>query len=878
MELKSYQHKVIQDLELYLDYIQQYKKPDLAFNAYWENRVGIYNPIEGTGMQPYKNTIPNAAHVCVKVPTAGGKTFIACNAIYSIFNAYSDRIPKVVVWLVPWSNLLDQTVKNLSDPDHPYRQKLNSLFNNRVQVYEKKDLLQAANFNPSVVKDQLSIIVMSFSSLRARNKEDRKVYQENGQLSSFVSTYKNNNHLLEDTDETALINVIRSMHPLLVVDESHNAESNLSVDMLNAVNPSFVLDLTATPKENSNIVSIVPARELKKEHMVKLPVIVYNHPDKTEVINSALHLQRKLEILAIKQEKIGGKYIRPIVLFQAQPRIGDDNTTFEKLKEQLLKIGIPHEQIKIKTADTDELKGVDLASKDCPVRYIITINALKEGWDCPFAYVLASLADKSSAVDVEQILGRVLRQPYVMKHSDPLLNVSYVLTASSKFNETLDNIVRGLQGSGFSDKDYRPKDIMPDFVKQEEAKKPLSNFLFPEQINEVEEDEIEVDRIAFVPNEINEEQQNIAVVNGITELAIEQDLAMQKRLADDEANLDENQIFTELPSMAKQYKIIDQYQSIVGNLLFPQFYLLSNSGEIFDTDKILLNQESLLKNFKLSTEDIKIDFENLRTELYKADIEEISSDNYDTRLTKIEDPSLKDQIVEFILAKPKEAQINDITYQLANTIGILYPHAESEIRKYIKRVIENLDAEQLKDVLSNRFRYAEKIKEKIKQLAAAYAEKMFTDFLKVKKIIAEPTWRLPKSLVPGKLGSAISNSLYEREAEMNGFETDFIRNIAALPNIEFWHRNLSRGKGFSINGFNSNHYPDFIVYTKHNNIIIIETKGGDRDNSDSEAKCRLGHIWAERAGINYSYFMVFEKHEIKGAYNPDKAIELIRQL
>jgi type III restriction enzyme len=109
------------------------------------------------------------------------------------------------------------------------------------------------------------------------------------------------------------------MNPVLVVDESHNAESDLSVDMLNALNPSFVLDLTATPKDNSNIVSLVPAIELKKEHMVKLPVIVYNHHDKTEVINSALHLQRKLELLAIEQSKNGGKYIRPIILFRHNP-------------------------------------------------------------------------------------------------------------------------------------------------------------------------------------------------------------------------------------------------------------------------------------------------------------------------------------------------------------------------------------------------------------------------------------------------------------------------------------------------------------------------------------------------------------------------------
>ncbi|HOW30763.1 MAG TPA: DEAD/DEAH box helicase family protein, partial [Bacteroidales bacterium] len=123
MELKTYQQKVIKDLELYLDYIQKYKATNTAFNKYWEDRIGPYNPISGSGMQPYKNSIPNAPHVCIKVPTAGGKTFIACNALHSIFTAYSPDVPRFVVWLVPWSNLLDQTVNNLSNPDHPYRQK-----------------------------------------------------------------------------------------------------------------------------------------------------------------------------------------------------------------------------------------------------------------------------------------------------------------------------------------------------------------------------------------------------------------------------------------------------------------------------------------------------------------------------------------------------------------------------------------------------------------------------------------------------------------------------------------------------------------------------------------------------------------------------------
>ncbi len=472
MELKSYQQKVIENIEEYLEYVQEQKDLSKAFNQYWEDKIGPYNPLDNTGMQPYKNNVPNAAHVCVKVPTAGGKTFIAVNALHSIFSAYDSSKPKAVIWLVPWSNLLQQTVNALSNPEHPYRQKLNTLFNHSVEIYQKQDLLQGSNFNPTVVKDQLSVFVMSFASLRARNKEDRKVYQENGQLETFASQYKNEEHILEGVDDTALINVIRSLNPVLIVDESHNAESDLSVDMLKNLNPSFILDLTATPKENSNIVSLVPAIELKKEHMVKLPVIVYNNHDKTEVINNALHLQRKLEILAKKQETEGGKYIRPIVLFQAQPKTKNDNTTFEKLKEQLLSLGIPENHIKIKTANIDELKGIDLMDKDCEVRYIITINALKEGWDCPFAYILASLADKSSAVDVEQILGRVLRQPYVQKHSAFQLNLSYVLTASAKFNETLQNIVKGLQTSGFSEKDYRKVDNMTEKEKQTKTADP----------------------------------------------------------------------------------------------------------------------------------------------------------------------------------------------------------------------------------------------------------------------------------------------------------------------------------------------------------------------------------------------------------------------
>jgi type III restriction enzyme len=480
MELKDYQADVLTDLSTYLQTLLDYKGhlPN-AFTKYWQER-GVLN-------QNYKNNVKEVPHVCVKVPTAGGKTFIAVNALDRIFSAfaeYNPTRPRFVVWLVPSLTILEQTVKNLANIDHPYRQRLNDLFNGRVQIYEKADVLQGAGFNADTVREQLSVVVMSFDSLKATNKENRKAFQENGYLASFLNGEDEVVEPLEGTDPSALINVMRNLKPVVVVDESHNAESTLSVDMLRNLNPSFIFDLTATPRDNSNIISYVDALRLKKRNMVKLPVIVANQRSQEEVIMAALNMRRQLEEFAAKAEAKGEGYIRPIVLFQAEPKNKDDTTTFEKVKQVLLDLNIPAEQIAIKTANVNELKGINLMDRQCPIRYIVTVNALKEGWDCPFAYVLATLANKSSVVDVTQILGRVLRMPYTRKHSVELLNLSYVFTASSQFQSTLNQVVAGLNKAGFSKRDYRevnlsampePQPPSPSGVQQDLGRAPKHN-------------------------------------------------------------------------------------------------------------------------------------------------------------------------------------------------------------------------------------------------------------------------------------------------------------------------------------------------------------------------------------------------------------------
>jgi type III restriction enzyme len=368
------------------------------------------------------------------------------------------------------------------------------------------------------------------------------------------------------------------------------------------------------------------------------------------------------------------------------------------------------------------------------------------------------------------------------------------------------------------------------------------------------------------------------VLTEIEKMAATQEREMEAIIQEQSQQPVDENIFQEMGNKVKRYKMIEANKVLASGIVLPQFFLRVPESGIFGMDNTLLNQESLLKNFKINNQDSKIDFDQISSDLYKIDVELTGTDEYSPRIVKVEDQLLKDPIVEYILARPKENQIKDIAHQLIQMIGDMYPISDPEIRTYIERVLGGLTAEQLQDILARKYSYADKIKARIRQHVDTYAESQFDDMVKTKKIYTEPVWHFPEMIVPGMLGSSITKSLYEREGAMNNFETSVIQDIASLPNIAFWHRNLGRGKGFCINGFKSNHYPDFIAVTTTGKIIIIETKGDDRDNSDSAAKCRLGNTWADKAGDDFFYFMVFDKKDIRGAYNADKAKDLIKKI
>lgn len=884
MELKKYQKRVIVDLTDYLAQLNNHSSLRAAFAAFWESRQ---IPVGRDGVPGYQNTIDGVPHVCYKVPTGGGKTFLACASVKPIFNALPIVRSRAVVWLVPSDAILAQTLAALKDPHHPYRQRLNADFNGRVEVYSKEEMLAGQNFSPSTVAEQLSVMVLSYDSFRSAKKEGRKAYQANGNLASFATALGVPDQPIENADETALFQVINQLNPVVIVDESHHATSNLSTEMLMNFNPAFILDLTATPKKQSNIISYVDALELKNENMVKLPVIAYNRSSQAEVVTDAIDLRQSLEAAAAQQLAQGGRYIRPIVLFQAQPKIGEEAISFEKLRDKLVSTGIPTEQIAIKTANINELKDVDLLSPECQVRYIITVNALKEGWDCPFAYILASLANKTSQVDVEQILGRVLRQPHAMRQRNQLLNMSYVLTSSSDFSATLERIVAGLNSAGFSKRDFRAAEESM-FVFTPGLAVPTSQ----PGIEEPQEGQLTVaeDFLDFDENDVASglEQRSKAAGEGAESVGSGSELASMlehaaqqgddyEQAAKQAAQLGKDLVPSDLEETVDTTPMIADYRDEVSKMKIPQFVIKTPPSVLFPTggDGVdLLRNEALAIDFVLRDKDIQLDLTIADEQMYKIDVKQRADVPRAFRMSASDQRIMREHFSKLSVESQKRNAAEAIYGQLKpiNSVN------DSDLRAYIDRIADNFGTEDLLTYQERPNAVADKIRDKIKRLLEDHKVKTFYEAIETRHIDIQHTYKLPLVIQPIHSTSLIGGSLYEAEDQMNKDEIQFAARFSGMKNVRWWHRNIER-KGFAING-PFNHYPDFIVMTNSGIVVMVEPKGEQLKNDDSRRKLKLGKEWASLAGNQFRYYMVFQDSvaPLDGALNESQFFSILEQL
>ena len=883
MELKNYQLQVIRDLERFLELLIEKQSINSAYSNLWNEKevnVGI------DGMPPYNSVLAGVPQVCFKVPTGGGKTFLAANSIKPIFDSMPNIHPKAVVWLVPSDAILTQTYRTLTDKNHDYRKKIDVDFGNKVEIYSKQQLLSGQNFNPTSVSDNLSVFVLSYDSFRTSKKDGRKAYQENGSLLPFVRFKQDSGLLLEDTDETALIQVIRKLNPVVIVDESHHATSKLSKEMLQNFNPSFVLDLTATPKKGSNIISFVDARQLKAENMVKLPVIVYNRKSQEDVFVSAISLRRKLENEAVEEQKNGGRYIRPIVLFQAQPRTNEDSTTYDKIKHTLIDMGIPESEIAIKTADKDELKNIDLSSHDCSIRYIITVNALKEGWDCQFAYILATVANRTSSIDVEQILGRILRLPNTRKNEREVLNLSYVITSSNTFYATLEKVVAGLNAAGFTKKDYRIDDyIEPDaeFSEEQVDNIQIESKLDTDDTNNISDeiDSLNVDFVReqisqFINNENMESQSQSEVSDAITDMldhAKTQNELYWKEFEETEEEY--VPVPPEVGNKMKHYKINQLYASEAGQLEIPQFMIETGRTLFSEHEHQVLTKENLYAGFSLLDKDTVIDFDSIDSEIARIDIDDSDALPKAWKLQGFDSQNLKQWFDE----QPSDRKMRLCKDMIIKKLSKNNAINDRDLEIYVDRIIQNLTEDQLTDMEQTPGIYVQKINKKVNSLLNEYAKKMFYEWVEQDKISCQPSYKLPKEISPTETIALIPKSLYNEEENFDTeYERKVVMELSSLNNIKWWHRNMAR-KGFAINGA-VNAYPDLMVRTESGKLLLIETKGDQLENSESREKAETGAKWAEMAGRMYKYYMVFETKipGYNGAYSYEEFIKIVKEL
>ena len=478
MELKLYQQETVKKVKLYLESLAKFKgkndkiitlDPELSINF----PLKAWEEVRNTVYHSRKNGLgEELSDFYLKIPTGGGKTILACHVIDLINRIYLKKQTGIVLWIVPTTQIYRQTFDTLKNREHPYRQVLDISSGGRTVILEKTD-----KFTPLDVKENLVVMLLMLPSASRQNKEVLKVFKDSGGFTDFFPQEDDragNEKLLKEFHnldyfggeysfygkiaKTSLGNTLRTLKPIIIIDEGHKAYSEIAQNTIRNFNPSIIVELSATPPKNSNILVNVSGQELNREDMIKLDLHVNSKLslDWKDTMLTSVEKRNFLEQRAKEYEANTGEYIRPICLIQAERTGKEQRKTryihAEDVKEYLItQCGISPGDIAIKSSEKDDIEGIDLLSKTCQIRYIITKHALQEGWDCAFAYILTILTNPSSQLSMTQLVGRILRQPKARKTKVKDLDESYVFCFQHNAKELLENVRKGFESEGLGD-------------------------------------------------------------------------------------------------------------------------------------------------------------------------------------------------------------------------------------------------------------------------------------------------------------------------------------------------------------------------------------------------------------------------------------------
>jgi len=379
----------------------------------------------------------------------------------------------LALWVVPSSQIYHDTLKRLRDRNDMYRIMLEHAVSRRIEVWEKGEINR---LSPVRLNECLNILVVQLASTNRETREQLKFFRDSGgnivqhfppeddfeAHRKLRERFPNLDMIENDPDggrflaATSVGNLVRLCRPVVILDEGHKATSALARKRIEDFNAAFIVELSATPPADANIVSKVTGQQLLDEEMIKLPLNIATSGARNpwDILTRVRDKREALAAKAAEHESRTGQNIRPLVLVQvertrkAQRESGMIHA--EHVREYLTqKLSVPQQAIAVKTAEDDGLEDINLPDVGCPIQWIITKSALQEGWDCPFAYIIVSLSSMASARAMTQLVGRVLRQPDQKRTDFSALNESYVYCLHQTSREIAAEVKKALQDEGY---------------------------------------------------------------------------------------------------------------------------------------------------------------------------------------------------------------------------------------------------------------------------------------------------------------------------------------------------------------------------------------------------------------------------------------------
>lgn len=853
-ELKEYQKKTLNTLKAYLEQVR-YSGAEGAYHKLKE--CTAYNKVKNLEQVPY---------VCLRLPTGGGKTYLASHTIPIVAHTYLETETPMVLWFCPTNTIKTQTIETLKNPRHPNREVLEKAFGGDILVYDIEDY---ANVRAQDIEGKCCVFVSTFQTFKITDTNARRIYAHNENLEPHFSKIPNLQSIeslerIEDGEDKGKVkysfaNLLNIHRPIVIADEAHNNSTKLAYEMLQRVNPSCIVEYTATPASNSNILHHVCAMELKVEEMIKLPIILTVHQTWEQSIVGAIQARKGLAELA----KNDSSYIRPIMLIQAESK--DNEVTVDVIKKYLIEQeNIDEYKIAIATGDQRELDGINIFDPKCPIEYVITVEALKEGWDCSFAYVFCSVASRHSTKDIEQLLGRVLRMPYAKTREQEELNKAYAFVSNTTWQDGVAQLKDRLVEMGFEETEI-PDTIqgkLPVLLGGNEEKKAIIlnvsefdlKFFTPEEQTKIEVKETAIGKVVSIKDDVDItpelEEKIIQATPKQERKSVEVSLKVELR----------NRVVYErkYPSQEGKPFKVPQLQLFVDDDWTKDYdeYFIDPTGRwLLEYPATLTEGEFRIRSTGTS---ISIDINGNHIE--DRYIQETLALNFGDTQTDWTIPKLAIWVTQ---------QIPD------NSI------AQQVQVHFVRQLLENLCIDRgiaLNDLLRTKFILKDAIRDKIteykhKAEQSGMQKTLFDTGAKVQTDFNYSIDFTGKYYVPTTAyrGTAFNKHYFSQVGDMNKEEVECARIIDNLPEVEYWVRNIEKHSySFFLPMANGNFYPDFVALLKDGRVLVVEYKGEHLvTNEDSKNKDAIGQLW-EKSSNGKCLFVMATKKDEKGLTLPEQ--------